>query len=58
METIQEFKNYLIYIDAMNEFGNKGGSENYLIEITYQIVPIFINNLTAMSASIYKNQKD
>jgi hypothetical protein len=33
-ETKEEFSNYTIYIDAVNEFGIKGGSENYLIEMT------------------------
>ena len=26
--------------------------------MTYQIIPIFLNNLTAMSAPKYKDQKD
>ncbi len=54
-DTALEFSNYTIYIDAFNEFGNKGGSENYLIDVTLLAIPIFLDNLTKMSALIYKN---
>ena len=48
----------MIYIDAVNEFGTKGGSESYLIDLTFSVIPIFLKNLTDLSIPITRYQKD
>jgi hypothetical protein len=55
IDTITTFQNYLIYIDVVNEFGKKGGSENYLFDLTFYATPIFLEKLNPMSASISKD---
>ena len=42
------FLNYLIYADAINSYGKKGGSENYLIDLSHVSKPIFEYEIQAI----------
>ena len=41
MDSNQTFRNYLIYVDAINSYATKGGSQNYLIDLSYIGKPDF-----------------
>ena len=44
--------NYLIYIYAANVYGTKGGSENYLIDLTFKVFPKFLDTLKPITTTI------
>jgi hypothetical protein len=37
---MQSYNNYLVYAQAENKFGITGGSDQYLIDVSYQIYPL------------------
>jgi hypothetical protein len=39
LQSIQSYHNYLIHAQAENEFGITGGSDQYLIDISYNVIP-------------------
>ena len=42
LESIQSYHNNLIYVKAENIFGITGGSDHYLIDLSYKVIPQFI----------------
>ncbi len=62
LDSSQTFRNYLIYIDAINSFGTKSGSQNYLIDISYLRKPVFESEIEPVLVEFdfynkYKNLK-
>jgi hypothetical protein len=45
----------LIYVQAENEFGINGGSDAYLIDLSYKIIPQFISDLGTIIVLINEN---
>ncbi len=44
LESNKSYQNYLIYFQAENEFGITGGSDQYLIDLSYKVIPqIFLD---------------
>ena len=41
LDNSQNLRNYLIYVDAINSYGTEGGSQNYLIDLSYIGKPFF-----------------
>jgi hypothetical protein len=39
LEYNQSYKNYQIYIQAENQFGKTGGADQYLIDLSYKVIP-------------------
>jgi len=55
LESYKSYLNYLIYVEAKNEFGIAGGSDQYIIDISYKVLPQFISNLGAIIVLINEN---
>ena len=45
LESIQSYHNNLIYVKAENIFGITGGSDHYLIDLSYKVIPQFIYDI-------------
>ena len=55
LQSIESYQNYLIHIQAENEFGITGGSNQYLIDLSYKVFPQFTEKVGTMVVLISEN---
>lgn len=48
----------MIYFEGFNEFGIKGGSNNYMIDLSYEVSPNFLTNSNLLNISIDNDQDE
>jgi len=53
----ESYSNYLIYVQAENIFGIIGGSDQYLIDLSYKVIPQFEPDFSAMVVLISDEMK-
>ena len=52
LESNKSYNNYLIYIQAENEFGIAGGADKFLIDISYKVIPQFKSDIGTIFVSL------
>ena len=54
LDSDESYHNYLIYVQAENNFGITGGFEKYLIDLNYKVIPSFKSDIETFFVSISK----